>query len=133
MSGNIYIADSDNHRIKKVDGVTGIITTIAGTGSSGDAGDDGPAINAQMNKPRGLWVDEYGNILIADTDNNRVKKVDTSTGIITTVAGNGSGGYAGDDGPATSASLNKPHAVCIHEAAAPAYLVIADPTKDRSW
>jgi DNA-binding beta-propeller fold protein YncE len=68
LSGNIYIADSDNHRIKKVDATTGIITTVAGTGSSGDAGDDGPAINAQMNKPRGLWVDEYGNILIADTE-----------------------------------------------------------------
>ncbi len=131
LSGNIYIADSDNHRIKKVDGVTGIITTIAGTGSSGDAGDDGPATSASMNKPRGLWVDEYGNILIADTDNNRVKKVDTSTGIITTVAGNGSGGYSGDDGPATSASLKKPHAVCMHEAPAPAYLVIADPSNHR--
>jgi streptogramin lyase len=131
LSGNIYIADSDNHRIKKVDGATGIITTVAGTGSSGDAGDDGPAINARMDKPRGLWVDESGNILIADTENNRVKKVDTSSGIITTVAGNGSGGYSGDDGPATSASLKKPHAVCIHKASAPAYLVIADPSNHR--
>jgi sugar lactone lactonase YvrE len=131
LSGNIYIADSDNHRIKKVDAVTGIITTIAGTGSSGDAGDDGPAISASMNKPRGLWVDESGNILIADTENNRVKKVDTSTGIINNVAGNGSGAYSGDDGPATSASLKKPHAVCMHEAAAPAYLVIADPSNHR--
>ena len=131
LSGNIYIADSDNHRIKKVDGATGIITTIAGTGSSGDAGDDGPAISASMNKPRGLWADEYGNILIADTENNRVKKVDTSSGIITTVAGNGSGSYSGDDGPATSASLKKPHAVCMHEAPAPAYLVIADPSNHR--
>jgi len=131
VSGNIYIADSDNHRIKKVDGATGIITTVAGTGSSGDAGDDGPAINARMDKPRGLWVDESGNILIADTENNRVKKVDTSSGIITTVAGNGSGGYSGDDGPATSASLKKPHAVCIHKASAPAYLVIADPSNHR--
>jgi len=76
-------------------------------------------------------VDESGNILIADTENNRVKKVDTSSGIITTVAGNGSGGYSGDDGPATSASLKKPHAVCIHKASAPAYLVIADPSNHR--
>ena len=131
VSGNIYIADSDNHRIRKVDGSTGLITTIAGTGSSGDGGDGGPAINAQIDKPQGLWVDELGNILIADTENNRVKKVDTSTGIITTVAGNGSGGYSGDDGPATLASLKKPHGVCIHEAAAPAYLVIADPSNHR--
>jgi streptogramin lyase len=130
-SGNIYIADSENHRIKKVDGTTGIITTVAGTGSGGDAGDDGPAINALMNKPRGLWIDESGNILIADTDNSRVKKVDTSSGIITTVAGNGSSGYSGDTGPATSASLNKPRAVCMHEATAPAYLVIADPSNHR--
>jgi len=130
-SENIYIADTDNHVIRKVDATTGFITTIAGTGSSGDAGDDGPAISANINKPKGVWVDESGNILIADTENNRVKKVDTSTGIITTVAGNGSSGYSGDNGPATSASLKKPHAVCIHEAPAPAYLVIADSSNHR--
>jgi len=131
LSGNIYIADSDNHRIKKVDAATGIITTVAGTGSAGDAGDNGPAISASMKKPRGLWVDESGNVLIADTENNRVKKVNTSRGIINNVAGNGSAGYSGDDGPATSASLNKPQAVCIHKASAPAYLVIADPSNHR--
>ncbi len=131
VSGNIYIADSDNHRIRKVDGSTGIITTIAGTGSSGDWGDGGPAINAEINKPQGLWVDELGNILIADTENNHVKKIDSETGIINTVAGDGTASYSGDDGPATSASLKKPHGVCIHEAPAPAYLVIADPSNHR--
>ena len=131
VSGNIYIADSDNHRIRKVNGGTGIITTIAGTGSSGDWGDGGQAVNAQMNKPRGLWVDELGNILIADTENNRVKKIDGSTGIITTVAGDGNGSFSGDDGPATNASLKKPHGVCMHETPAPAYLVIADPSNHR--
>jgi hypothetical protein len=64
-------------------------------------------------------------------NNNRVKKVDTSTGIITTVAGDGNGSFSGDDGPATSASLKKPHGVCMHEAPAPAYLVIADPSNHR--
>ena len=130
-SENIYIADTENHVIRKVNATTGFITTIAGTGSSGDAGDDGPAISANINKPKGVWVDESGNILIADTENNRVKKVDTSTGIITTVAGNGSSGYSGDNGPATSASLKNPHSVCIHEAPAPAYLDIADPSNHR--
>ncbi len=125
-SGNIYIADSDNHRIKKVDGTTGIITTVAGTGSAGDSGDGGPAINARMDKPRGLWVDESGNIVIADTENNRIKMVDGATEIITTVAGDGGAGFSGDNGPATSASLKKPHSVCVYEYSAPAFLHIAD-------
>jgi sugar lactone lactonase YvrE len=126
ISGNIYIADSDNHRIKKVDATTGTITTVAGTGSAGDSGDDGPAVSARMNKPRGLWVDDSGNILIADFDNHRIKKVDNSTGIITTVAGDGTGSFSGDNGPATSASLKKPHGVCVYESPAPATLHIAD-------
>jgi streptogramin lyase len=131
ISGNIYISDSNNHRIRMVDAATQDIDTVAGDGSSGYSGDDGPATNASIQKPKGVWVDESGNILIGDTENNRLRKVDGETRVITTVAGNGSSGYSGDDGPATSSSLQKPHAVCIHEVAAPAYLVIADPSNHR--
>ncbi|MBE9530149.1 MAG: hypothetical protein IMF00_02650 [Proteobacteria bacterium] len=112
-SGNIYIADTDNHRIRKVDVGTGIITTIAGTGDDSYSGDDGPATDADLRKPRGLYVDTSGNIYIyiADTDNHSIRKVDVGTGIITTIAGTGVGGFSEDGGPATDAALNKPHAV----------------------
>jgi streptogramin lyase len=133
VTGNIYIADTDNEVIRRVDATTQIITTIAGTGSGGYSGDDGPATLASLKKPRGVWLSESGNILIADADNNRVRLVydDGGTLMITTVAGDGSSGYSGDDGPATSASLTKPHGVCIYEDLAPAYLVIADPSNHR--
>ena len=127
---NIYIADDDNHRIRKV-APDGIITTIAGNGVGGYGGDGGPATSALLYNPKGVWVDEEGNVLIADTENNRLRKIGVSPEDIATVAGDGSAGYSGDDGPATLASLKKPHAVCIHEAAAPAYLVIADPSNHR--
>jgi streptogramin lyase len=131
IDGNIYIADDDNHRIRKVDFSTGIITTIAGNGVGGYGGDGGPATSASIQNPKGLWVDEIGNVLIADTENHRIRKIGITPENITTVAGDGAASYSGDDGPATSASLKKPHAVCIHEAAAPAYLVIADPSNQR--
>ena len=135
VSGNIYIADTDNNAIRMVYDEAGTmnITTVAGTGSGGYSGDDMPATSTTLHKPRGVWLDESGNILIADADNNRVRMVydDGGTLMITTVAGNGSGDYSGDDGPATLASLKKPHAVCVYEALAPAYLVIADPSNHR--
>jgi sugar lactone lactonase YvrE len=135
VSGKIYIADTDNDVIRMVydDAGTMRITTVAGNGAGGYSGDDGPATSASLHKPRGLWLDESGNILIADADNNRARLVydDGGTLMITTVAGNGNGDYSGDDGPATLASLKKPHAVCIYEALAPAYLVIADPSNHR--
>jgi sugar lactone lactonase YvrE len=133
VSGNIYIADTDNNVIRMVDATTQFITTVAGTGSGGYSGDDVPATSTALRKPRGLWLDESGNILIADTDNHRARLVydDGGTLMITTVAGDGSAGYSGDNGAATSASLNKPHGVCIYETLPPAYLVIADPSNHR--
>jgi sugar lactone lactonase YvrE len=110
-SDNIFIADSDNNRIRKVDHLTGNITTVAGTGASGFQGDNGPALGARLDKPNNIFMDAAGNLYIADTDNDCVRKVDTS-GIITTVAGIGdSGGYSGDGGPATGAKLDKPQGV----------------------
>jgi sugar lactone lactonase YvrE len=106
-SGNIYIADLGNNRIRKVAASTGIISTVAGNGSAGFSGDTGPAINAKLNQPVGLAVDASGNIYIADQANNRVRKVTISTGIISTVAGNGTEtvGHVNNGIPATSAQF----------------------------
>jgi RHS repeat-associated protein len=103
-SGNIYIGDTANGRIRKVD-TNGIITTVAGNGTSGFSGDGGSATVASLNRPVGLSVDNSGNIYISDNKNYRIRKVDTN-GIITTVAGNGTSGFSGDGGSATDASLN---------------------------
>ncbi len=102
-TGNIYIADKNNQRIRKID-VNGIITTIAGNGTRGFSGDGGSAIAAELNYPDGLAIDNVGNILIADNVNNRVRKIDNN-GIITTVAGNGTSAFNGDGGSATAAGL----------------------------
>jgi hypothetical protein len=110
-SGNVFIADEGNNRIRKVD-VTGTITTLAGNGSASYSGDGGPATNASLNRPYGVAVDSSGNVFIVDEGNNRIRKVDVN-GTITTLAGNGSAGYAGDGGPATNASLNQPYGVAV--------------------
>ena len=110
-SGNIYIADTYNSAIRKVS-TNGTITTVAGNGSAGYSGDGGAATNANLSYPSGVVVDNLGNIYIADTFNDRIRKVGTN-GIITTVAGNGSSGYSGDGGAATSASLYDPFNVAM--------------------
>ncbi|MBA4130683.1 MAG: hypothetical protein C0519_04585 [Hyphomicrobium sp.] len=107
-SGNIFIADSLNHRVRRVDAVTGIITTVAGTGTAGFSGNGGPATSAQLNEPVRMVIDSSGNLFITDKMNMRIRRVDGATGIITTVAGNGSAGHSGDGGPATSAGLYYP-------------------------
>ena len=100
----LYIADGNNNRIRKVDMITNIITTIAGTGTSGFSGDDSLAINAKLNSPNNVAVDKYGNVYINDAGNNRIRKIDTF-GIITTYAGTGYSGDTGDNGPATAATF----------------------------
>ena len=116
-TGNVYIADYFNHAVRKVDHSTGIITTVVGTGVSGFSGDGGPASAAQLSGPAGIFLDATGNLFIADKFNERIRKVDASTGIISTVAGNGlHGGFTGafgNDGPATAASLTYPVAVAL--------------------
>ena len=115
--GNLYIADESNNRIRKVNS-SGIITTVAGTNSSGFAGDGGPATNAILSGPSGVALDARGNLFIADASNERIRKVDTN-GIITTVAGNGAKGpyltgtFSGDNGPATNAGLANPSSVTV--------------------
>jgi uncharacterized protein (TIGR03437 family) len=111
-SGNVFIADSGNGRIRKVS-PSGIITTVAGNGPTCcSSGDGGPASSAQLNAPSGVAADNAGNIFIADSSNHRVRKVSPS-GIITTVAGNGAPGYSGDGGPATDARLHYPSGVAV--------------------
>ena len=109
--GNLYITDLGNQRIRKVS-LSGVITTVAGTGSQGYNGDGGPATSAQLNNPVGVAVDGSGNLYIADRDNHRIRKASPS-GLITTVAGTGSQGYSGNGGGATSAQLNSPTGVAV--------------------
>jgi len=103
-AGDLYIADTRNARVRKV--ANGVITTVAGSSEWGFSGDSGPATNAQLNNPMGVAADLAGNVYIADTVNNRVRRV--TNGIINTVAGNGTYGFSGDSGPATGAQLGAP-------------------------
>jgi sugar lactone lactonase YvrE len=113
-AGNIYICDNGNSCIRKIN-TAGIISTIAGNTYSGFSGDGGAAIAAEFSDPTGIAVDRMGNLYIADNANNRIRKVNTS-GIITTVAGNGTADFSGDGGAATSASLNSPLSVAVDSA-----------------
>jgi len=104
-NGNLFIADSQNGRIRRVDASTGIITTVAGNGGFTFSGDGGPATAASLNHPGGVALDTNGNLFIADAYNCRIRRVDATTGTITTVAGNGQFSFSGDGGPATAAAL----------------------------
>jgi trimeric autotransporter adhesin len=112
-SGNIYFSDSYNYVVRKVAASTGIVTTVAGNGTYGYTGDGGPASAAQLGQPWGLAFDANGNLYIADQGNEVVREVSGTTGIITTVAGNGTYGYSGDGGPATSAELSVPIGIAL--------------------
>ena len=113
--GNIFIADTLNDRIREIVAATGNIRTVAGNGTYGFSGDGGPATDAELDTPGGVFVDTSGNIFIADTGNGRIREVVAATGIIQTVAGGGSfpGGFGGDGGPATSAALYSPSGVFV--------------------
>jgi hypothetical protein len=108
-SGDIYVVDEYNQAVRKIDARTGDIAAVAGMiGSQGYAGDGGPATSAKLNYPQGVAVSPAGNLYIADGGNNRIREVKASTGDISTVAGDGSTGFSGDGGPATSAKLHNP-------------------------
>jgi sugar lactone lactonase YvrE len=126
--GHVYIADTMNHRIRKVDANSGLITTIAGTGQKRWSGDGGPAVSAALNEPTALALDQKGRLYIADQSNHRVRRLDLDTGIITTVAGTGEAGYSGDGMPAHEAALSGPSGLAI---GADGTLYIADTFNGR--
>ena len=116
-TGNVYLVDYYNNRVRKLDVTTGTITTVAGSGIAGYmfsfTGDGGPATLANMYNPAGVAVDAAGNIYIADQGNSRIRKVEAATGIITTFAGNGTAGFSGDGGAAITAKLQNPSGVAV--------------------
>jgi sugar lactone lactonase YvrE len=114
-AGNIFIADTGNNVIRKIEVATGIMRTVAGNGIQGNSGDNGFATSAELNQPLGVTLDIGGNLYVADTGNNRIRKVDVSSGVMTNFAGSADGtpGYSGDNGPETAAHLNAPNAVAF--------------------
>ncbi len=126
--GHLYIADTFNHCIRKVDGKTGVITTVAGNGQKGYSGDGGPATRATMNEPYGVLPDRDGNLFIVDRLNQVIRRVDAKTGTMSTYAGNGQKGYGGDGGPATQAMMKEPNALDFDP---DGNLYIADVTDNR--
>jgi sugar lactone lactonase YvrE len=127
-AGNVYIADFGNNRVRMVSPISGIITTVAGNGTLGYLGDGSAATSAELNGPTGLALDGAGNLYIADKGNNAIRKVTAATGVITTVAGNGTQGFSGDAGLATVAQLNNPNSVAVDGAG---NLYIADSNNNR--
>ncbi|HEY3245582.1 MAG TPA: hypothetical protein VGM03_19740 [Phycisphaerae bacterium] len=125
QNGVIYFSDTLNHRIRSVEFtdlgftsgvVAGTVRTIAGTGMAGDSGDGGPATAAQINFPGDLEIGPDGNLYLADTNNNKVRMINLTTGVITTIAGTGQRGYSGDGGPAATAMLSRPFGVAFDAA-----------------
>ena len=111
--GNLYLSDTFNHRVRRVDAETGVISTVAGCGRKGFGGDGGPATEALLDEPYGVCLDRIGNLFIVDRLNRRVRRVDAETGVISTVAGNGGDRHGGDGGPATLASFNEPNGAAL--------------------
>jgi streptogramin lyase len=111
--GALYFCDLDNSRIRKMDLATKRVTTVAGNGQKAYAGDGGPAIEASLNMPHELLFDAKGDLYIAERDNHVIRKVDMKTGIISTVAGTGKRGFAGDGGPAVQGQFNQPHSIVL--------------------
>jgi sugar lactone lactonase YvrE len=105
QAGNIFIADTENHCVRRVDARSGIITTVAGNGRRGFSGDGGPAVDATFNRPHVLTLDPKGDLVIGDSFNQRIRRVDRRTGFIRTIAGTGEEGHGGDGGDALRATF----------------------------
>ena len=127
-SGNFYFSDTGNNKVMKVTVSTGLITTVAGTGSQTFSGEGVPAITASLNLPKGLAVDAFGNVFITDTANSRIRKVSAINGIITTIAGTSSSGFLMDNIDATKAPLNFPDDVAVDKSG---NIFIADTGNNR--
>ena len=111
--GDLFIAERDSGVIREVNATTHVITTVAGNGTQGDSGDNGPAASAELNQPYGVAVDSQGDLFISDSGNNVIREVNATTHVITTVAGNHTQGYSGDNGLAASAELFAPAGVAV--------------------
>ena len=117
LAGNLYIMDGGNYRVRRVDATTGMISTVAGNGTSGFSGDGGPATSATISAPGGdIVFDSAGSLYFEDTGNNRIRRVDSATGIITTYAGDGAPSYGGDGGPANLAQIQSPNGLAFDSA-----------------
>jgi DNA-binding beta-propeller fold protein YncE len=127
-SGRLYVADTENHRIRRIDFSLGLIETVVGDGTAGFGGDGGPALAAELSHPRDVELAPDGRLFIADTENHRVRVVDLATGTIDTVAGNGTAGFAGDGGQAREASLQRPFGIAFDAAGD---LYVADTLNNR--
>jgi DNA-binding beta-propeller fold protein YncE len=115
-AGNLYFSDTFNHRIRRIDRRSGIISTVAGNGMAGYSGDGGPAVAASFNEPYGIAIDSHRNIYVADRHNHCVRRIDGTSGIVTTFAGNGAAGYSGDGGPAAEAGMVEPNGLGLDPA-----------------
>jgi DNA-binding beta-propeller fold protein YncE len=115
-AGNLCFSDTYNHCIRRIDARSGVITTIAGTGEEGFSGDGGPATSARMNQPYGMVIDRTGNVYVADRLNGRVRRIDGASGVITTLAGDGSAKYSGDGGASAHAGLAEPNGLALDRA-----------------
>jgi streptogramin lyase len=111
--GALYVCEVRNHRVLRLDLKTGELTTVAGSGVKGYAGDGGPATKAQLNEPYEVRFDKAGNMLFVEMQNHLVRRVDRKTGVISTVAGTGAKGFGGDGGPATAAQFSSPHSIAL--------------------
>jgi streptogramin lyase len=109
----LYICETTNHVVRRVNLKTGRISTVAGTGKKGYSGDGGPAKKARLNEPYEIRFDQHGNMFFVEMRNHLVRKVDSKTGIISTVAGTGKRGFSGDGGPATKATFSSPHSIAL--------------------
>jgi sugar lactone lactonase YvrE len=125
-AGNLFIADTANHRVRKIS-THGIITTVAGTGKSGFSGDGGPAVEAELGAPAAIAIDADGNVYIAEFFNHRIRKI-TTDGTITTIAGTGTPGYNGDGQPAIESQIGEPTGVAVDRAG---YVYIGDQVNMR--
>ena len=112
-AGHLYIAERDNHVVRKVDAKTGVISTYAGTGVAGFSGDGGPAARAQLRQPHSIAVDARGRLLICDIGNHRIRSVDLSTGTIETYSGTGERQPTPDGAPVKAAALNGPRTIAF--------------------
>jgi streptogramin lyase len=125
--GALYVCEIDNHCVRRIDRRTGLISTVAGSGKPGYAGDGGPALASTWNGPKAIRCDRQDNILVVDTENHAIRRIDTVTGVVITVAG-GHLGADGDGGDPTAAGLDRPHGVGVDRAG---NLFIADSNNNR--